>query len=109
MCPDLDFHLPPGKMQVGMMPFFLSQFSDAVGEGQSCTEIGEGIGPGKVMFPDDLPSRHLTLDLLQLLAPERRYVALARNARLIRKAHGFPPGSRNEPWHRSHTPWNTTS
>src|SRR5207249_10572145 len=88
MGPDLDLALPPGHVQVRMVPFLLRDRAYLVGELERLDEVLERIGSLQMSFRVQLQAR---LALSQHRFPprpsHRRHAPPARHAWLARKTH----------------------
>src|SRR5258708_9048917 len=81
--PDLDAHLAPGEMDVGVMTFLLGESPYPIGECKRGGEIGELVVRGEMMTFDDAPGWvELGQERLALRGRQRRNAAAARHARL---------------------------
>src|SRR5579884_3112518 len=91
VCPQREFHLSPGEVDVGMMALFFGEFADLVGEGEGVAEIFEFVFAFEVMLIDDVPvGVKLFSEFLQLNPMQCRRSAVARNAFLFSQcAHNY--------------------
>lgn len=71
--PQLDYDLPPRKMDFGMVPHFLSEFADLFGELERVAELLKVECALQTMTIDDLPHLRIELGIQggQLVALER--------------------------------------
>src|SRR5580692_10201943 len=98
MGPGGDLGLAPGQQNVGMVPFLLSDITDAIHEGQRLVEIGEAKFAMQVMLVRNVPLRNLLVKCLQLCALQGGYFSAAGDAFLVSKMFGhefLPNGKRS--------------
>ncbi len=92
VCPPGNGHTPPLRYETGMMSFGLGQIPDAVGKGQGLDKIGEAKNAFELSGPsllDELPIRHLRMELADILFSNVRGIRTARYALLLCKFYHF--------------------
>src|SRR5712691_1580037 len=87
--PDLHHHLPPGELQVGVVPLLLGHGADAVDEGQRALEVPKLVRLAQVLVAHGLPTRlELAEQFRDPLGADRRHASAAGYALLVGERHG---------------------
>src|SRR5215471_16824637 len=91
--PDRHRDLAPGEVDVRVVSLFLREDANFVGKRESGLEIGKLEGALQMMLINELPSRELGTEALELFALQRRHASFARHADLRCKVARFAGGS----------------